>query len=57
MEANPSPVVRARQETQGKDWVNKVFTGTHERIEGHAGVVRNNMDDNGEAGGFTASYF
>ena len=35
MEENPEPWVKARRETLGKNWVDKVFTGTHERIEDH----------------------
>jgi hypothetical protein len=35
MELHPEPWVRSRQETLGKNWMRKVFTGTHERMEDH----------------------
>jgi hypothetical protein len=34
-ERHPEAWARDRRETLGKNWRNKVFTGTHERVEDH----------------------
>jgi len=46
-ERHPEPWVKGRQDTLGKAWRNKVFTGTHERIEDHRGIVQNTYHDDG----------
>ena len=33
IDAHPEPWTKSRQETLGKNWMSKVFTGTHERVE------------------------